>query len=123
MAMSMMSSIGRRLDESRSNVERVVKEGLADLSPLAIGVVLVAPVVAAAIFFVWTHVATVQLGYLLSEEAETHHTLLETNRGLRIEVAAKKAPKRLEALAKDKYNLAPPTPRQIVRISDKRRPR
>ena len=70
--------------------------------------------VAAALFYVWTQVAAVRLGYELSAAATVHKSLGEENRGLRIEVASLKSTDRLRALATDKYKLHPPTPGQVI---------
>ncbi len=90
-----------------------------DLGPVVTAVMLAIPVVAAALFYVWTHVSTVRLGYEMSEAAKQHRALLEVNRGLRIEVAALKSPERLEKLGRTKYELAPPTAKQIIRVKSR----
>jgi cell division protein FtsL len=86
------------------------------LGPLGTALVLVLPVAAAALFYVWTHITTVQLGYELSEAAEAHQQMLEENRGLRIEVAALKAPERLKELGRTQYRLEPPKTEQVVEL-------
>ncbi len=91
----------------------------SELGPLGLSVALVAPVVAAALFYVWTQVTTVRLGYELSEAGEAHQAFLERNRGLRIEVAALKATERLKLLA-PQYSLVSPKGDQIVRLSSPR---
>lgn len=79
-------------------------------------VVVVTPAVAAALFYVWAQVTTVRLGYALSEASDTHRVLIEENRGLRIEVAALRAPERLERLAAERYQLEPPRTEQVIRL-------
>ncbi len=91
------------------------------LGPLGTALALVLPVVAAALFYVWTHITTVQLGYQLSEAAEAHQQLLEENRGLRVEVAALRAPERLKELGRNKFNLLPPRTEQVVQLAGGRR--
>jgi cell division protein FtsL len=86
------------------------------LGPIGISVALALPMVMAALFYVWTSVTTVQLGYELSEAAKVHETLLEENRGLRVEVAALKAPDRLARLAKQNHGLAPPATEQVIEV-------
>ena len=70
--------------------------------PTSLGraIAIVLPLVAAALFHVWAETTTVRLGYLLSQAGDAHRALLEENRGLRIEVAALRAPERLERMAK-----------------------
>jgi cell division protein FtsL len=77
---------------------------------------LIAPVVAAGLFYVWTRVATLRLGYELSKAGEAHQALIEQNRGLRIEAASLKAPDRLARLAHDKYRLEPPRASQVIKL-------
>lgn len=90
--------------------------GLRQLGPVLRAVLLAAPVAGAGVFNVWTHVAAVRLGYALTEAAEQNKTLNEQNKGLRVEVAALKAPDRLEHLARETYGLQPPTPAQVIRV-------
>jgi cell division protein FtsL len=85
-------------------------------SVLAKAVVIVLPVVSAALFYVWAEITTVRIGYLLSHASDSHRALLEVNRGLRIEVAALRAPERLEKLAIERFNLEPPRTEQVIRL-------
>ena len=87
-----------------------------ELGPIGISVGIAVPVVMAALFYVWTNVTTVRLGYELSEAAKAHRELLEENRGLRVEVAALKAPDRLARLAKLQHGLAPPQSEQVIEL-------
>ena len=89
------------------------------LTPVGTSVVLIAPVLGAALFYVWTHVTTVQLGYTLSQAADTHRGLLETNRSLRVEVAALRAPERLKELGRSRFKLAAPDTQQILRLDER----
>lgn len=77
---------------------------------------IVAPVLAAALFYVWAEVTTVRMGYMMSQASDAHRVLLEENRGLRIEVAALRAPERLERLAIERYKLEPPKSEQVIRL-------
>ncbi|MFO0726872.1 MAG: hypothetical protein U1E65_24015 [Myxococcota bacterium] len=95
---------------ARSMVER------AGLGPLVVSIALVAPPVAAGIFFVWTHVGAVRLGYEMTKARDAHTQLLEENKALRIEAATLKDPARLMALAAERYKLAPPKNSQLVRV-------
>ena len=85
-------------------------------NPLVSAILVAAPIVLASLFYVWTHITTVELGYALSRESTRHKSLLEENRALRVEVAALRAPERLERVAKTGYPLAPPAKEQIVHI-------
>lgn len=87
-----------------------------ELGPIGLSVGIAVPVVMAALFYVWTNVTTVRLGYELSEAAKVHRELLEENRGLRVEVAALKAPDRLARLARLHHGLAPPETEQVIEL-------
>lgn len=89
---------------------------VAELGPLGQSVLIAAPIVAAALFYVWTHVTTVQLGYALSRAGEVHERLLEENRGLRIENAALRAPDRLKKLARVRFHQKSPQATQVIRF-------
>ncbi|MCC7381849.1 MAG: hypothetical protein IT384_08475 [Deltaproteobacteria bacterium] len=118
MALSLLSRVERGVREGKTHlrkVESAVKTSANELGPLMLALLLISPVVAAALFYVWAHVATVRLGFALSESGEVHRTLLEENRALRIEVATLKAPERLKQLGME-YRLAPPVSSQIIRV-------
>lgn len=91
---------------------------LVTLGPIGNAIVIAAPMVGAALFYVWAEITTVRLGYALSQAGEAHRVLLEENRGLRIEAAALRAPERLKRLAEERYRLEPPRSEQVVRIAD-----
>jgi cell division protein FtsL len=100
--------------------KRLEKSPPAAITPVLLSVLFVAPVVAAGIFYVWSQVAAVRLGYEMSTASERHRALLEENRALRIEVASLRAPERLQQLAQQ-YRLAPPRSEQIVRLEKERK--
>lgn len=93
--------------------------GLDRLGPVGTAMLVAAPVTAAALFYVWTHIESVRLGYALSEAGAAHEQIVERNRALKLDVAALKAPERLERMA-EKYGLQAPRPEQIIRIDDDR---
>ncbi|MCA9551510.1 MAG: cell division protein FtsL [Myxococcales bacterium] len=92
-------------------------QGKAPMGPVGTAILVAGPVVAAALFYVWTHVTTVRLGYALSKAGESHRQLLEENRALRIEAAALKSPDRLEKLGQERYGLGAPRTEQVVRVA------
>ena len=91
-----------------STVLRTVAPG-----PLAAALCVAAPVVAAALFFVWTRVTTIRLGYELAQVSAVQDRLLAENNSLRVDVAALKTPKRLAKLAEER-GLHAPTSERIV---------
>ena len=89
--------------------------GLHRLGPIGTALLVAAPVTAAALFYVWTHIHSMRLGYALSKTGETHRSLVEQNRALELDVAALRAPERLQRMAK-KYGLEAPRPEQVIRV-------
>lgn len=81
--------------------------------PLAAALCLAAPVVAAALLFVWIRVTTIRLGYALSQATADHGRLLAERDSLRLEVAALKTPQRLAKLASERGMAAPPPERVL----------
>ena len=120
----MSSTIGRTHPSGRKNLtmlgqraKKAVDDAGENLSPLTLTVLFVVPIVAAALFNVWIHVATVRLGYELSTAARQHESLVEENRGIRIEIATLKSPERLKRLASENYKMSPPRSGQVLKLS------
>jgi hypothetical protein len=119
MSASMLSKAGVPARTQFQRARSAVAQTAGDLGPVLVAALLVAPVVAAGLFYVWTRVATLRLGYELSRAGAVHRTLIEHNRGLRIEAASLKAPDRLARLGREKYRLEPPRPSQVLRVDSK----
>lgn len=94
--------------DRRTIILRTVSPG-----PMTVALCLFSPVVAASLFFVWTRVTTVRLGYALSRSAALQARLLAERDSLRLEVAALKSPDRLAQLAAERGLTAPPSDRVI----------
>src|SRR5262249_52155959 len=65
--------------EAKTHYDRAksaVKSAAQELGPVLTATLLVAPVVAAGLFYVWTRVATLRLGYELSKAGEVHRALI-----------------------------------------------
>ncbi len=84
--------------------------------PLSLSLCLAAPVIAAALFYVWTRVTTVRLGYALARASSTQTRLLAQRDSLRLEVATLKSPDRLAVMAAER-GLTPPSPDRILILS------
>lgn len=70
-----------------------------ETGPLGAAVLIAAPLVGACLFYVWTHVTTVRLGYDLSRADLTHRRLLAEQHQLSVRYGNLVSPKNLEALA------------------------
>ena len=86
--------------------------------PLAIALCLAAPVVAAALLFVWIRVTTIDLGYALSQVTAEQRRLLAERDSLRLEVAALKTPQRLAKLAAQR-DMAPPPAERVLPLKER----
>lgn len=67
----------------------------------------------AAVFRVWVHQDSVQLGYALSAEEQRREQLRTTLHELEVEMAAARSPAHLVKLAA-RLGLHPPTPQQLI---------
>jgi len=85
--------------------------------PTVRAVAIAAPVVAAALFYVWAQLTTVLLGYRISEAADRLQSLREQNRSLRLEEASLRSPERLQRIGV-RFGLGPPVRRQVVELSE-----
>jgi hypothetical protein len=83
--------------------------------PLLFGLLLSAPVVAAAILVVWSHLTTVKLGYALSAVSRRHESILAENKALRVEASLLRSPDRLGKLA-GLLGLFPMGPAQVLAV-------
>ena len=79
--------------------------------PLTTALCIAAPVVAASLFYVWTRVTSVRLGYALSRSTAAQRRLLAEQDGLRLDVSALKSPARLSKIAAERGLTAPPAAR------------
>ena len=67
-----------------------------------------------------SHVAVVDVGYRLSQVQVEHTALLRENEHLKMERATLRSAPRLEAVARTKLNMAPPTATQLIAIGGSR---
>lgn len=73
-------------------------------------------VVAIALLLVWVRLQTVHTGYRLSAARHLAHRLAQEQRELELEIAMLTSPPRLEALARERLDMRPPVPGQIVSV-------
>jgi len=74
--------------------------------------------IAFAFATVWLRLTVVQTTYELNQANKTLHNLKLENEKLELKVAQLRSPRRLEALAKRKFKLNPPTPDRMIQIKD-----
>jgi cell division protein FtsL len=69
-----------------------------------------------SLFYVWSRVQVIQLGYVISGGLKEERKLLETNRRLRLEIATLKSYARIEKLATEELKMSKPKPDQVIVI-------
>lgn len=74
---------------------------------------LVAFMAILSLFYIWSRVQVVQVGYSINSLKNRQWQLVEENKKLQVEVAALKTPQRISRIAKEKLNMQAPLPEQI----------
>jgi cell division protein FtsL len=69
-----------------------------------------------ALFFVWSRIQVIQLGYEISNALKEGRSLAETKKRLTLEVATLKSYGRIEKVAIEELKMSKPKPGQVVVI-------
>jgi cell division protein FtsL len=69
-----------------------------------------------SLFFVWSRIQVIQLGYEISNALKEEKALTEANKKLRVEIATLKSYARIEKLAVEELRMAEPKPEQVIVI-------
>ncbi len=69
-----------------------------------------------SLFYVWSRIQVIQLGYEISNALKEGRGLTETGKKLRIEIAALKSYARIERIATEELGMAKPKPDQVIVI-------
>ena len=67
---------------------------------------------------VWLRLTVVHTTYELDQANKTLHNLKLDSEKLELKVAQLRSPRKLEALAKQKFKLNPPTPDRIIQLKE-----
>ncbi len=67
-----------------------------------------------SLFYVWSRIQVIQLGYEISNALKTERTLTEENKRLRLEIATLKSYARIEKVAVEELRMSKPRPEQVV---------
>jgi cell division protein FtsL len=73
-----------------------------------------------ALLYAWQHFEYIQLHYQLEELKSEHAQAAELNQQLKLEVAALRAPMRIDAIARGQLGLTVPVPGQIAPVEGPR---
>jgi len=69
-----------------------------------------------SLFYVWSRIQVVQLGYEISNSLKEERALAEANKRLRLEIATLKSYNRIEKLAVEELRMTKPKPDQVIVI-------
>ena len=69
-----------------------------------------------SLFFVWSRIHVIQLGYEISSALKEGRSLVEGNKQLRIEIATLKSYSRIERIAVEQLSMSKPKPDQVIVI-------
>lgn len=69
-----------------------------------------------SLFYVWSRIQVIQLGYEISSTLKEGKALTEANKRLRLEVAALKSYARIEKIAVEELKMIKPKPGQVIVI-------
>jgi len=69
-----------------------------------------------SLFYVWSRVQVIQLGYEISGGLKEEKKLLETTKKLRLEIATLKSYARIEKVAMEELKMSKPKPDQVIVI-------
>jgi len=72
--------------------------------------------IVSSLFFVWSRIQTIQLGYEISNALKEGRALVETNKKLRLEMATLKSYARIERIATEELGMSKPRPDQVIVI-------
>ncbi len=98
--------------ELQPRVASQVKEVDRNLAFVALVAGLV--FIGCSLFYVWSHQQIITLGYAISQASREEQELLQTNKKLRLELAALKSPSRIERIAMKELSLANPQKEQLI---------
>jgi cell division protein FtsL len=69
-----------------------------------------------SLFYVWSRIQVIQLGYEISNAMKEERVLGEANKKLRLEIATLKSYARIEKIALEELRMAKPRPEQVIVI-------
>jgi len=69
-----------------------------------------------SLFYVWSRIQVIQLGYEISNALKKERALTEANKKLRLEIATLKSYARIEKIAAEELKMIKPKPDQVIVI-------
>ena len=72
--------------------------------------------ISGSLFYVWSRIQVIQLGYEISNALKEERALAESNKRLRLEIATLKSYTRIEKFAVEELRMTKPKPDQVIVI-------
>ena len=69
-----------------------------------------------SLFYVWSRIQVIQVGYKISNALKEERALAEANKRLRLEIAMLKSYARIEKIAVEELRMVKPKPDQVIVI-------
>jgi len=69
-----------------------------------------------SLFYVWSRIQVIQIGYEISNALKEERTLAEANKRIRLEIATLKSYTRIEKIAVEELGMGKPKPDQVIVI-------
>jgi cell division protein FtsL len=79
-------------------------------------ILLLVFLIGGSLFYVWSRIQVIQLGYDISNALKEEKALIEANKKLRLEIATLKSYVRIEKFAKEELRMGKPKPEQVIVI-------
>jgi len=86
------------------------------LNLLVLFTLLILFLIGGSLFYVWSRIQVIRLGYEISNALKEEKALTEGNKRLRLEIATLKSYARIEKLAVEELRMAKPKPEQVIVI-------
>jgi cell division protein FtsL len=113
MAKSLNRSADRILwmDEGKRTKRIAIKSNL-----LLVFILLMFFLIGGSLFYVWSRIEVIQIGYEISNALKEERALNEESKKLRLEIATLKSYARIEKMAVEELRMAKPKPDQVIVI-------
>ncbi|MDY7030788.1 MAG: cell division protein FtsL [Thermodesulfobacteriota bacterium] len=85
-------------------------------SVMVMSLIIAAIMISCSLFYVWSHIQVVNIGYEISQANKERRKLLQLNKSLKLEIATLKSLHYVESIAKRDLRLMSPKPDQLVII-------
>lgn len=107
-----MSNAAAKVFSGGVAAQQRVKQKNADPLFAAIKVIIV--VLLFTLFYLWSRLEVVSLGYEIAEANKERKSLMDDNKRLKLESLSLKSPQRIEAIATDRLGLVYPKREQVI---------